>query len=120
MSLPSENLSCHSLFRSLALAAFFLVAWSASGSGHAALAFIEGEAIYFERIMPPPDATLVVTLQNTTRAHAAAIEHASTRVRLGGGPPYAWRLTYDPQLGDLQQLTLRVIFSMGPHKAHQF
>lgn len=107
MSHPSENLSGHSLFRPLALAAVFLMAWSASGLSHAAMAFIEGEAIYLERIMPPPDATLVVTLQDTSRADASAIEHASTRVRLGSGPPYAWRLAYDPQWGDLKQLTVR-------------
>ena len=60
---------------------------------HAAI--LEGEAVYRERIMPPPDAVLVVTLQDTARADAPAIELGSVRIRLNGGPPYRWRLEYD-------------------------
>ena len=60
---------------------------------HAAI--LEGEAVYRERIMPPPDAVLVVVLQDTARADAAAIELGSVRIRLNGGPPYRWRLEYD-------------------------
>ena len=73
----------------------------------AATAFIDGEATYRERILPPPDATLVVTLQETSRADAPAIERASTSLRLSSGPPYAWRLVYDTSLGDPQRLTVR-------------
>ena len=58
-------------------------------------AFLEGEAVYRERIMPPPDAVLVVSLQNTSRADAPATELGSVRRRLAGGPPYRWRLEYD-------------------------
>ena len=58
-------------------------------------AFLEGEAVYRERIMPPPDAVLVVSLQDTSRADAPATELASVRIRLAGGPPYRWRLEYD-------------------------
>ena len=62
-------------------------------SAHAAI--LEGEATYRERIMPPPDAVLVVVLQDTARADAPAIELGSVRIRLNGGPPYRWRLEYD-------------------------
>ena len=58
-------------------------------------AILEGEAVYRERIMPPPDAVLVVVLQDTARADAPAIELGSVRIRLNGGPPYRWRLEYD-------------------------
>ena len=58
-------------------------------------AFLEGEAVYRERIMPPSDAVLVVSLQDTSRADAPATELGSVRIRLAGGPPYRWRLEYD-------------------------
>ena len=61
-------------------------------------AILEGEAVYRERIMPPPDAVLVVSLQDTARADAPAIELGSVRIRLAGGPPYRWRLEYDERL----------------------
>ena len=60
---------------------------------HAAI--LEGEATYRERIMPPPDAVLVIVLQETARADAPANELGSVRIRLNGGPPYRWRLEYD-------------------------
>lgn len=74
---------------------------------HAATAFIDGEAIYLERIMPPPGAVLVVSLQDTARADAPAIERASVSLQLASGPPYAWRIAYDPALGDPARLALR-------------
>lgn len=61
-------------------------------------AILEGEAVYRERIMPPPDAVLVVSLQDTARADAPATELASFRLRLTGGPPYRWRLEYDERV----------------------
>ena len=63
---------------------------------HAAI--LEGEAVYRERIMPPPDAVLVVVLQDTARADAPAVEVGSVRIRLNGGPPYRWRLEYDERM----------------------
>lgn len=60
---------------------------------HAAI--LEGEATYRERIMPPPDAVLVIVLQDTARADAPANELGSVRIGLNGGPPYRWRLEYD-------------------------
>ena len=56
--------------------------------GAAGTAFVDGEALYRERILPPPDATLVVSLQDASRADAPSIEIASTRMLVPGGPPY--------------------------------
>jgi len=73
---------------------------------HAAI--LEGEAVYRERIMPPPDAVLVVVLQDTARADAPAIELGLVRIRLNGGPPYRWRLEYDERTtGELARPVLR-------------
>ncbi|MEO6745480.1 MAG: lysozyme inhibitor LprI family protein, partial [Caldimonas sp.] len=69
--------------------------------------FLEGDAIYLERILPPPNARLIVALQDTARADAPAIERASVSMQIAGGPPYAWRLPYDPQLGEPARLTVR-------------
>lgn len=63
-----------------------------------AAAVVEGEASYRERIMPPADAVLVVTVFDTARADAPAIELASARQRLAGGPPYRWALMLDERL----------------------
>lgn len=64
----------------------------------ASAAFLEGEAVYRERIMPPTDAVLVVSLQDTSRADAPATELGSVQIRLAGGPPYGWRLEYDERM----------------------
>ena len=63
---------------------------------HSATAFIDGEAIYFERILPPPDATLVVTLQDASRVDAPAIDRASTSLRLAAArrTPGGWFTTH--------------------------
>lgn len=61
-------------------------------------AFIEGEAVYRERIMPPPNAVLVVSLEDSARADAPATELATVRMRLAAGPPYRWRVEYDERL----------------------
>ena len=59
---------------------------------------LAGEALYRERIMPPTDAVLVVTLWTAARADAPAIELANARQRLAGAPPYAWTLVLDERL----------------------
>ena len=64
----------------------------------AASAFVDGEALYRERILPPPGATLIVTLEDVSRADAKSIEIASTHMLVPGGPPYRWRIGYDPAL----------------------
>ena len=60
-----------------------------------AAAVFEGQALYRERIMPPADAVLVVTVWDAARADAPATELASTRQRLMGAPPYRWTLRVD-------------------------
>lgn len=59
---------------------------------------LAGEALYRERIMPPTDAVLVVTLWTAARADAPATELANARQRLAGAPPYAWTLVLDERL----------------------
>jgi putative lipoprotein len=76
-------------------------------AAESATGFIEGDAVYFERILPPPNARLIVSMQNTSRADAPAVERASVSMQIAGGPPYAWRLSYDMQLGELARLTVR-------------
>ena len=99
--------SGHRTLRTARRAAIATLALAGTLLAHAATAFVDGEAIYLERIMPPPDATLVVTLQDASRAGAPAIERASTSLRVSSGPPYPWRLVYDTSLGDPQRLTVR-------------
>lgn len=64
----------------------------------AAAAIVEGTALYRERIMPPADALLVVTVWDAARVDSAATELASIRQRLTGGPPFNWRLELDDRL----------------------
>ena len=61
-------------------------------------ASLEGEALYRERILPPAGAVLVVSLEDTARVDAPAIELAASRMQLAAGPPYRWRLDYDERL----------------------
>lgn len=67
-------------------------------AAHAATAFLQGEATYLARVMPPPEAVLVVTLEDVSRAGAPSREVASQRISLKGGPPYSWRIAYDPAM----------------------
>ena len=64
-------------------------------SAPVAAAVIEGQALYRERIMPPSDAVLVVTMWDAARADAPATELANARQRLTGAPPYRWTLMLD-------------------------
>lgn len=79
------------------------ISLAAPAIGCAATAFIEGDASYLQRILPPADAMLVVTLEDTSRADAPSVELAKTQMRLSGGPPYPWRLGYAPGLITPQQ-----------------
>ena len=56
---------------------------------------LPGETLYRERIRPPAGAVLVASLEDTKRVDAPAIELATVRTRLAGGPPYRWRLDDD-------------------------
>lgn len=58
---------------------------------------VTGTAIYLPRILPPADAVVIVQLQDTSRQGATAVVLAEQRIPTnGGGPPYAFTLTYDP------------------------
>lgn len=80
---------------------------------HAATAFLEGEALYLARVMPPPDAVLVVTLEDVSRVDARAREIASVRMRLRSAPPYAWRIGYDPAALEGSRHALRARIFVG-------
>ncbi|HEY6124926.1 MAG TPA: YbaY family lipoprotein, partial [Steroidobacteraceae bacterium] len=60
------------------------------------VAEITGTATYRERIMPPPDATLDVVLEDVTRADAPAEEIVRTMQRLSTAPPYSISIWFDP------------------------
>ncbi|HTE16613.1 MAG TPA: lysozyme inhibitor LprI family protein [Burkholderiales bacterium] len=80
----------------------------------AATAYVEGEALYRERILPPPGATLIVTLEDVSRADAKSTEIASARRLVAGGPPYGWRLAYDDGLAAApKRLVLRARIVIG-------
>ena len=83
------------------------VALAHTPAAHAATAFLQGDATYLARIMPPPDAVLVVTLEDVSRAGAPSREVASQRISLKGGPPYSWRIAYDPAMLDRPSHALR-------------
>ena len=74
------------------------MALACAPAAHAGTAFLQGEATYLARIMPPPDAVLVVTLEDVSRADARSREVASQRIAVKSGPPYGWRIAYDPAL----------------------
>ena len=77
-------------------------------AAHAATAFVRGEALYRERILPPPGAVLVVTLEDVSRAGAPARELASARRVLASGPPYSWRLAYDSAIVQSSRPAMRL------------
>ena len=77
---------------------FVFAAATAMQANPAAAAMVEGTALYRERIMPPADALLVVTVWDAARVDSAATELASIRQRLTGGPPFNWRLELDDRL----------------------
>lgn len=79
----------------------------------AATAFVQGEVLYRARVMPPPDAVLIVTLEDVSRADAPSREIASTRMRLSSGPPYAWRIGYDPAVLEGPRHGLRARILVG-------
>lgn len=64
--------------------------------GDTAMAVIEGEVFYRERIMLPPGAELEVQLEDISRADAMATVITTVSYSLEGGPPYPFSLEYDP------------------------
>ncbi len=91
----------------------------------AATAVLRGQATYRARILPPPNAVLVVTLEDVSRADAPAREIASAQMALKSGPPYAWRMAYDKDAveGSRQVLRARILVDgklfMSTDQGHQ-
>lgn len=57
---------------------------------------IEGSVWYRERMLPPPDAKVTVTLEDVARMDVSSELIAVTSFDLKGGPPWAFTLEYDP------------------------
>jgi putative lipoprotein len=57
---------------------------------------IEGSVWYRERMLPPPDAKVIVTLEDVARMDVSSELIAVTSFDLQGGPPWAFALEYDP------------------------
>jgi putative lipoprotein len=62
---------------------------------------ITGEVFYLERIALPPGAEVIVTLEDQSRADAPATVLTDYKhVVRDQGPPYAFRLVYNPEAID--------------------
>ncbi len=59
-------------------------------------ATVSGTVIYYERILLPPTAQVIVQLRDVSRADAAANVLAEQIIDGRAGPPYAFSLSYDP------------------------
>jgi len=57
---------------------------------------VRGTATYRERMALPPGAVLEATLQDVSRADAAAVEIGRARVENPGNPPIKFEIPYDP------------------------
>ena len=57
---------------------------------------IEGSVWYHERISPPPDAKVIVTLEDVAKMDVKAEKIAETSFTPQGGPPWDFTLEYDP------------------------
>jgi putative lipoprotein len=80
----------------LAFGGLALLAAPSVGAAQAAGA-VTGEVYYLERVLLPPAAQVNVQLQDVSRADAPAIVVSEQNLTPGGvGPPYAFRLPYDP------------------------
>lgn len=76
------------------LAAAGLAACAATPAG-APSGVVEGEVVYRERIAPPPGGVVRVTLYNAALADAHEVLAEQT-LPAEGGPPWRFRLAYDP------------------------
>jgi putative lipoprotein len=57
---------------------------------------VKGTATFRERMALPPDAILEATLEDVSKADAAAEQIAQTRVEHPGNPPIPFEIKYDP------------------------
>lgn len=58
---------------------------------------IRGQAGYRERMMPPPDSKLVVTLEDVSRADAMSEVMGVDTVAVEGGPPWTFMVSFEPR-----------------------
>jgi len=78
------------------LALGMLAAIAASGTPAGATETIAGTATYRERIALPPHAVFEATLEDVSRADAAAKQVGRTTIDSPGQPPIAFSIAYDP------------------------
>jgi len=75
---------------------------------------IQGSVWYRERILPPPDAVVSVTLEDVAKMDVASELIAAVSFRPQGGPPWNFALKYDPgQLHDKGRYALRARIEAG-------
>ena len=79
-----------------------------------AMAALEGEVFYRERMMLPPEADIEVQLQDISRADAMATILSSVHIKAQGGPPYPFTISYDTgRIDPRMRYALRATISVG-------
>ena len=73
-----------------------LVVSVGSGSADATEAVVTGTALYRERIALPPTAVFEATIEDVSKADAAALVLGQARVAPAGQVPIGFRISYDP------------------------
>lgn len=69
---------------------------NSKNQGETIMRKIEGSVWYRERMLPPPDAIVIVTLEDVARMDVASELIEVTSFDLQGDPPWAFALEYDP------------------------
>lgn len=82
-------------------------------SALAATAVLHGQALYQARMLPPPNAVLIVTLEDVSRADGRPRELASVQMAVKSGPPYGWQMAYDPKAIEGGRHVLRARILVG-------
>jgi putative lipoprotein len=82
--------------------------------GTQAVARIEGQVLYRERMMLPPGCRVEVQLQDISRADAMATVLESVTIEAQGGPPYPFAIEYDPaRIDPRMRYALRATITSG-------
>ena len=92
------------------LATMFLIGCAAglNAPDPANMNTIEGTVWYRERMLLPPDAEVIITLEDVARMDVKSELIAETRLEPQGGPPWAFTLSYDPtKISDKGRYALR-------------
>ena len=85
-----------------------------SDTGGPAVARIEGQVFYRERMLLPPGAQVEVELQDISRADAMATVLASVLLTPDSGPPYPFVIEYDPdRIDSRMSYGLRATITVG-------